>query len=167
MTSQVVYLILPGRQPLELYLCSGLNPNYGSQKVKVNIVMFLIIVISILINVLIPIIIKISNIKKQAADGVFILDKKSPLHHPLTDLSSSFFIIILMALGTSGIAYAYRSTPENLNKYPNYLYTYMAQLLLPNLVSFLGTSLYFVKNENLRVFIFREIRESLQNIRFV
>ena len=162
-TSQVVYLILPGRQPLELYLCSGLNPNYGSHKVKVNIVLFLTICFSLLINILILLKIKIDKINNKVSQGKNKVEKKSLKQHLLTDLSSSIAIVIMLALSTSGIASAYKVIPENMNKYPNYLFIYGIQIVVPSLGSFFCMSLYFGKNRQLRLFFLRGIRESLRN----
>ena len=77
----------------------------------------------------------------------------------LTDLTTCFSLVILMGLSTIGTFTAYKIIPQNLNNYPNYLYTYSSQLLVPNLVSFVVMMFYFVRNNHIRISIVREIKE--------
>jgi hypothetical protein len=63
--SQLVYHILPGRQPLEYHLCAGTNPVLESDEIKVNITLYAIYILSAILNVVIPIKIRRYQIKNK------------------------------------------------------------------------------------------------------
>ncbi len=53
--SQLVFNILPGRQPLEFHLCAGTDPVLESNEIKVNIILFAVYFLSAILNSVIPI----------------------------------------------------------------------------------------------------------------
>ncbi len=63
--SQLVFNILPGRQPLEYHLCTGTDPALQSDLIKVNITLFAVYIISMILNIAIPIKIHLFQIRNK------------------------------------------------------------------------------------------------------
>ena len=98
--SQFVYMYLPGKQPLEYFLCSGSNPKADTQVVKYHLIVFIVYFISILVNTLIPLRIyvrrrseMIARRQNEIASMSGFADEDFEI---LTDLTTSFFIVLLM-----------------------------------------------------------------------
>ena len=160
--SQTVHLMLPGRQPLELFLCSGLNPSYESQAVKINTTLYMTLFVSLLLSIIIPLKIKLSQRINKVSDPNF--GNANNAQNSLSDFRTSFLIVCFVGLGSLSLASTYSGVPSNINKSPFYIITYASQLLIPNLVSFMMMFLYFVKNKPLRSCIFRETKVSILNV---
>ena len=156
--------MLPGRQPLELFLCSGLNPSYESHAVKINKTLYLTLFVSLLLGIIIPLKIKLSQRINKVSDPNF--GNTNNAQNSLSDFRTSFLIICFVGLGTISLASTYNRNPSNVNRYPLYIITYASQLLIPNLVSFMMMFLYLVKNKPLRTCIFREIKLYFSNAYF-
>jgi hypothetical protein len=63
--SQLIYHILPGRQPLEFHLCTGTNPLLESNEIKINFTLYGVFILSAVLNVTIPIKIRRYQIKNK------------------------------------------------------------------------------------------------------
>ena len=98
--SQFVYMYLPGKQPLEYHLCSGSNPKADTQAVKYHLIVFFVYFISILVNTLIPVRIYIRRRSEMIARRQNEIPSVSGYADEdfeiLTDLTTSFFIVLLM-----------------------------------------------------------------------
>ena len=66
--SQVVYLCLPGKLPLEFHLCAGSDPDEGGLPPRANLPLVLVYLISLLINIAIPIRIRYYQVKYEKKD---------------------------------------------------------------------------------------------------
>jgi hypothetical protein len=66
-----------------------------------------------------------------------------------------------MASTTVSHVTSYNIIPKNINIYPNYLSTYLSQLVVPNVVITLIFLSYFVRNKALRINTIRALKETI------
>jgi len=61
--SQSLFYYLPGRQPLEYYLCIGADPALAPDEIKINFAMFGVYFLTVIVNLVIPIKIRLYKAK--------------------------------------------------------------------------------------------------------
>ncbi len=160
--SHFVFMILPGKQPMEFHLCTGSDPNKDSKEIKYHIIVYTAYAVSIIINTIMPIKIALFKYrKKQAMKNQTTPDSNTCVveFHSLTDLTTSICIVILMGANLNTFFSSYLPDPDFLNTQP--VRIYLRQLFIPNFVGVVAMTIYFIRNDNLRFGVVRTIKEYL------
>ena len=154
--SQLVHHILTGRRPLEYHFCTGTNPETDSNIGMANHSLLAVFFFSLVINIAIPIKIRLYQAKN---DPSFHHE-----HRSLTDLTTNISIVILTGICVVSLAGLNTvKRPAVINHYPYYIYAYVFQLIFPNFNIYILMLIYFYRNQTLRSFIFRSIKESIED----
>ena len=156
-------MLWPGQQPLRYYICCGLNPNTDLQ-IKQHWSKFLIRIISFLIHVVLGGKILIFKIHGQKLiDSVstnFTWSKDTMIsmieNQIMTDLTTSFSFVGMFLLSMLPANLVNEMDPVETSSFPNYLYIYFMQFVVPVLMAVLVILLYFSRNEQLRKTTYNE-----------
>ena len=150
--TQFSFALMPGRQPIIYYFCSGKNPDQDQPLIKkVNIIMILFQVGSLACVTFVILKIQIfkrkgkhqppSSIKKESTwDKVF----KSLIFN-----ASMLFLIAEIAFVVNKINFL---TPADLNIFPNSMYVNIFQIINPIVICGVLPLIYIWKNTNMNIF---------------
>ncbi len=141
--SQLIYILMPGNQPLNFFLCSGIRPNIQS-KTKINYISLIVLVLSFLLHIFLSLkiflfkrkIAKIEQInvfEQKRQKFVFDIDKDT-----LIGFAVNFMNMAFLALCGVFVSIANNMNPVEINKYPNYLIMYFWHLIFPLCICFDG-----------------------------
>ncbi len=139
--SQLIFLMMPGNQPLNFFLCSGMNPKIQYQT-KVNYTMVFVQVGSIALHIVLSI--KIQLFKRKVAKmeqlNDFTQNKQIFLFNiekdTLVGFAVNFVNVALFALSGFFISRFNNLIPVKINIYPNYLIMYIWHLIYPLCICF-------------------------------
>jgi heme/copper-type cytochrome/quinol oxidase subunit 2 len=153
---------LPGKHPVNYYICTGRNPALDTNKETKIIRNYSIVVgcvVVIIVYIFVQIKIKLYEKKEtQVATTVAVQDKK-----PLTDYLIVVSYIVFVILHVILLLKIQTLDSTKMDVFPNYMYMYYLQFwLLPNFTLML-TSLYLARSHQLREMLFREIRGFVVN----
>lgn len=151
--SQAVHMYLPGKLPLEFYLCTSSDPDEGNPEPRRNIATFLVFFVTLVLNIVVPIKMRLYQLgyKKNERVTTFI--------HNMTDLTTTIAMIISCGFLFASLFVQYTFKPERLNIYPNYIIVHLIQMLIPRLVVFCVMLCYYLRNKTLRATIWRALKE--------
>ena len=152
LVSQSVYLMLPGRQPLEFHLCAGTNPDEGSLRPKINANILVVYVSSLIIHFVI-----VGKLKLYRSCS----KERMSETQTLTDLTTSLAMIILMGVIVASLTVTADLDPVTLNFYPKYILIQLTQVFSPNMVTFGIMVVYYCRNGRMRQTLLRALKESL------
>jgi hypothetical protein len=152
---------LPGKHPVNYYVCTGKNPALDTNKETKTIRNYSIMVgclVVIIVYIFVQIKIKLYE-KNLVTATVGVQDKK-----PLTDYLIVVSYIIYAIVHVILLFKIQELDNTKMGVFPNYLYLYYNQFgSIPNF-SIMLTSLYFARNHQLRKTLVREIREVVANV---
>ena len=156
------------RQPIAYYICNAAMPDldwslpshFGAHTELLTIFTFIIIKL------------KIHNFKSNQVSTAMstrsIFLKNFSLDAINRSSISSFTINLIGLLIMSTFVFLglklNQMKPTQLNEYPNYLYIYFNQLILPNFVGILIVGLLYYKNSSMRESILSELKNSFECI---
>jgi hypothetical protein len=149
---------MPGRQPLNYFICTGLDPSLDPNRdlVKVNHVYNFVTLMSIVIQTIVAVKISVHKIKVERETGVkgnsLVSDVLTCLGFLLVSGNSAFFLYKVNSLGE-----------EKIKVYPYYLYLYGLHLLTPVIVGVTFCTLLYSRNSSMRTAIFKEIKDFHKN----
>ena len=163
--SQAAFVYLPGRQPLNYYICIGkITDLEMAAPLKINRIMGLSGVLTFFAHLVIGI--KIHKFKQKVAPFIKNAEFRERKYdflrnienQSLTDLTTmacnimaSSTIVILL-----GKMYSIKATEVNI--YPNYIYVYMLHLVSPLLCCISLCVLYYARNAAMRKTMLREVK---------
>jgi hypothetical protein len=167
--SQVVFLLLPGRQPLNYYLCTG--PSEGSPEIlhsnaKVNWQLVAILSSSLVLHIAANMRIKLFKMKhsrqtKQCQLSTITKYKQKSAVAVIEQVVISDCIAnvcILIALVSSGAFTIYVDVMSPENSEENIFLLYFYHFIAPFLFTGTIAVLYYTRNRPLRIAIFRELK---------
>ena len=151
LSQNFVLYYLPGRQPTNYFICSGIDPTpflslpqkgVGQTEVFSFVIQFLVK----------SRILYFKRINREgyaggnqnASNGLFNLDFKS-----LADFTTNILIILAFALLALLNRTVSSMTLTEMNKFPNYILVYVFQLLGPCLLSFSVCLIYYLRHQEL------------------
>jgi hypothetical protein len=165
--SQSAFVYLPGRQPLNYYICTGkISSEDLETPLKINRILGLTGVTSVLVHIVIAAKIYRFKHKVGITEEDLVVEScgrrsnfvKSLEKQSLTDMTTTLFNFIGVAATVTLLSKMYSINPVEVNLYPNYLYVYLLHLVSP-LVSMLTLSiLYYARNASMRRTMFREAK---------
>ena len=160
-TSQFIFIFLPGRQPLAYYTCSGLDPRSNSDPSKgFNPIMIFFQLGSVILHCFVNIKIEISNLNNtQSLSNKLINRRKTFDNEAVGKWTLNFALIICLAAMalTTGKVNSLPSVESNLC--PNYFYLNVYHLVNPVLLGCLTSVLYLVKHKKLRSFCLSKLQQ--------
>ena len=163
--SQILHSLLPGRQPMNFYICSGIYPDTNDVTlVKMNHVLIWIQALSVLIHIVVRLKIFVFKLKTSSTN----VDKVSCLtstfltnfeNQSLSDFTTNIVMIVLLGIETVTVHFVNNLKPEDANVYPNYLYVYQLHIYGPFLFGGFLPMVYYLRHKPLQSVIFRELRD--------
>jgi len=145
--SQTVYLLQPGKDPINYYMCMGKYPNeFQNQPVKVNYSFIVVCIFSIVLHL-------VAVVDKLKTKDIF--EHKSLF----SKTSNTVGIISVMCVAFIIPALANMKEPEELDKYPNYLLLYALHLYLTECNIIVIGIAYFWKTPSLRNHFITDLKE--------
>lgn len=170
--SQAVFVFLPGRQPLNYYLCKGPteDSDINQSKAKVNWQLVAILSSSLVLHIAANMRIKLFKMKhsrqtKQCQLSVIPKYKQSAVEVieqvVISDCIANVCILIAIVASGAFTIYVDITDPEKSgeNIFLLYFYHFVAPFLFTGTISLL----YYTRNPPLRVYIFREIKNQIVN----
>ena len=153
-------MILPGKLPLEFYLCNGTDPDQIYSENRMNYPLLVTYIVSLVINAYVPIKIRHYQVKNKESPN----QDSDHSSTNLTDLTTNTILVIFLSCTVASMFAQYRIKPVNLNLYPYHLYTYLVQIIFPKVIALGITLTYYLRHSPLRVTILREISQSMNTI---
>jgi len=163
---QLVLDFLPGKHPVNYFVCTGKNPALDTNMEK-NIIRnhsmfggcFMVIIIYVFVQI------RILLFKRTANEGNKIFGNAcSPDLKPMTDYLVIVSYIIFLILHMILLLKIQSLDMTKMDVYPNYIFLYYLHLwLIPNF-SLMLTSVYFARNRHLREMLLKEIRGFLTQV---
>jgi hypothetical protein len=170
--TQFVFVFLPGRQPLNYYVCSNKlkvslidEPDF-----KLNWQLTFLQLFSLFLHVFANVRIKLYKVKQERS--VFVISNLD--HNKNGDISSidnraisDFVTNVLAVLATSSFGITTSlvnwTSPKMFNVYPYYLIVYFMHFVVPFLITGTIALLYYIRHPPLRKTIYREIKLRFKN----
>ena len=170
-------MLLPGRQPLNYYLCLG-NPNLidlDSIPPKFYWTFFVFLTFSGFIYIGFNIMITVYKIKaKNSVATIQNTRSGQPQCINLTletrqiaDIASIFFVLLVFTFMAICFSMVNEISLSNLSEYPNYHIVHLASLLLPTMIFGSICLLYYAKNQPLRFAVTKELANFLNRFNSV
>ena len=158
--NQFVFLLMPGVQTMNFYICNGQNPKVleeGGQHYKKNYFFLAVMVLSVILQMYVAIRIVFHKIK---------------VHETSTEKTNfivSEVLVVLAFISVSSLMFYFLLKINSLeavtiNFYPNYLYVYGQQTLGPVIVGFTVCILLYSRNFGLRTTVVKESTEFLKGM---
>ena len=160
---QFVSDFLPSEEPLIFFICTGkIKQNVDTytppsknmfSRIITNFTLLAYIIYCIIIYTY-----KLKHKVKNSNRSVLLisLEKDS-----LSDLSSNIGYFVLIASYAALVRTFNSFTIESVNEFPFYLLVYLIQLGMANLCVFIQCFSYYLRHQDLRVTVYREIKEYL------
>lgn len=136
-----------GQQPTRYYYCSGQDPNKFATTIKYHYFKQVLRIVSLIVRICFGFRILMYKYGRN--------QNTNSIKSYLTSQSLSDLMICLAAIGmfvaavVPGILVK-EIASEDLNKYPNYIYVYLQQIVVPILISISSIILYILWNPKLR-----------------
>ena len=167
-----MFVILPGRQPLNFYLCSS-NPNMwdlDSEPPKLNWQILVIQTISIFIHIVFNARIKMYNLKLQKTVPVMHNTERAKQFNltliesrVITDFATNLFCLLVIGSIATISSIVNNMSLTKVSDYPNYHIVYVFNLMFPPLVTGTIYSVYYARHEPLRKAVRREILNKIRS----
>jgi hypothetical protein len=151
-TSQFVYLYLPGCQPLNYFICTGQYqpPCLSTIPSKINYSTATLQVLSITSHIFVSV--RIHLHKRKNNQMHINIETRN-----ITDYVTSISNLIIMSISISLIVLFNRVEPDKANDFPYYLTIYGFHMIAPLLIIFSTSFMYFIRQPKLRKTIYREL----------
>ena len=173
---QLVFVLLPGRQPLNYYLCLG-NPNLidlDSIPPKFYWPFFGITTISVIIYIGFNIMITMYKIKvKKSVSTIQIKRSGQPQFinlivekRQIADIASNIFGLLVFTLMVIYFSMVNKISLSKVSEYPNYHIVHLTNLICPPVVTGSICVLYYARNKPLRSAVTKELANFLHRINF-
>jgi uncharacterized membrane protein len=164
LVSQFVFAFLPGREPLNYYLCAGYShladvKMLNSQAVKANWVLTLLICLSLFGPFVVKLRIKLSDrlaskfLPKVENDSCAFLQL-----HSISDFLSDIFNMFLLSFCVWVSIKINSINPSDIAIYPNNHIINFSNLLLPPCGFLMIQGMYYLRHQPLRTFLIREFK---------
>jgi len=157
--SQFTYMYLPGHQPVNYYLCIGVNPEIDGKifVMKKNYIANVVVLLTVVIQVSVAVRFIIHRVQIDAAS------QYGHKENFLKEIMSDFFI----AFGIFNMAFLYAYLlykintlePSLFNIYPNYLLLYALHYAFPIGTACSFSIFFYVRNKQMRTNLLEELIE--------
>lgn len=166
-TSSFVFIYLPGKQPINYYICTGKNPHDDlKQNTKFNIPFIILAGLALPIHIYSGF--KIYRYKKKYnkknLSGISIQNNivhKTFEGQPVTDFTSIAVTLAVLVMFLYIFVRVARTDPQDLSIFPNYLFVYWINLANGPIVSLILIILTYIRNEKMRKIMYRELKDFL------
>lgn len=155
LVNQTVFVVLPGRQPVEFHFCAGTHP-YEVSNHKFNFPVFGVYLFTFLANILIPLIIRCHQGKPTAIN---CLESQNSLYN----LKSSSTVVFCLGASLSFMFLSYRIDLTKLNEPKHHFPALFSQLISPHLTPLLGSTGYLVTHRVMRSWLWQGIYDQYLN----
>jgi len=162
--SQFLLALQPGRQPLNFFICSGLDPSNDKNSFrKVNVVLLAVPPVSILIHLVVRF--KIFTFKwkpKPKPNPMFRGLQETKLKKEfLADFALNMMLVFMFSSAIVNFVIVNDLNPSEVSVYPNYLFIYYLHIFGPFLQTGIGLTMYYMTNEAMRTWLVRELKLKL------
>lgn len=155
-------MYLPGQQPINYYICAGIDPRIASAVVgpdettpKKNHILSILLLLSMLLQLAVAFKFIIHRMKMDSVSSYAYID--SFRKDNLFDFLISFcFVTAAFSFGYLVVAIQ-TVPPETLNEFPNYMLMYGLHFWFPIGSCLVFVVLFYVKNKQMRETLLKEI----------
>ena len=165
---QFVGDFLPNTKPMNYYICTG-DPPFNQKHDVISIKNIFVVTVSkitVLAYLVYCIRIYSYKLKHKAKNSKKSLLLASFEKESLSDITSNFGYIVIIILGSSLMRKMNSIDINKVNEYPVYLSVYFLHLGMIHSCALARCFMYYLIHPNLRVTVFREVKELLSNIQF-
>ena len=165
-------LIIVGRQVMNFYLCSGVDPSKDSvfpPKVTTPVVGTMIL--SVLLQTAVQIKIFLSkekiNVEQMVPEQISCTSNLKLhfyakfLNNSLSDFATNIFGVCIAVASVFLVLIINKFSPAELNMYPNYYFVDVLQLYAPMVFGGFLSIWHYSRNKQMRIWIKNEVRENL------
>jgi hypothetical protein len=162
--SQLVFVLLPGRQPFNYYLCTN-KPESVYQFAKINWLIIVIQLLSVATHIIINL--KIDRFKEAQKKSIYIVSKSGYLKslgilsmdkHAISDNAANAFNVVVMSTTSVISTLVNNMDPGKANHFPYYLLIYFYHFIIPFMITGSVSCVYYIRHPPLRNVIIREVR---------
>jgi len=148
--SQYVYYILPGKNPINFYICMGEYPSMLTKfAVKTNFSQIVIGILSLLIHLFVEL--SIQTFKKN-------ISKENKSKTPtLYNYVNNGVSVILLILFTFALKAVNELNANEIDSYPNCIYFYVVIYFTPPVFIFIYALIFYFKNQLMRKKVMSEM----------
>lgn len=151
--SQFVHLLIPGKQPFNVYICSGEVPiSEANLPQKFNYVLNGFEILCILFHLVVQAKILIYKSKTLTTGSSFL---KHTGDDSMIDFWTIFVDILQIAICLPLLHKVNSVTIHEANNYPGYLYIYFLHMFAPTFSALLTTGVYYLRHKPLRKWVYR------------
>jgi hypothetical protein len=164
--TQVIYIIMPGKNPQNYYMCLGYYPTkYNGEMVKPNSSINYFLLFSFIVHMLAGIRIKLHRRKEAQIDKIQTITVAASLGHSnmMMNFTTNITSLLLLILSAVGPAMLNKMEPLILDTYPNFIWVYISHHYWPPCVLALTALIYYSKNPPLRNFLWVEMLARMDN----
>lgn len=166
-TGQFVVAYLPGKQPVNYYICTGKNPEEDlEQNNKKNLPIVILSVLTVLLHIYSSF--RIYRYKKEYRKKNLCktctqanVSQKPFEKQSLSDFTSITVTLAVLSIFVFVLIRVAQADPQDLNKFPNYLFVYWINLGNEPIMSIILLTLSYLRNEKMRKVMSRELKEML------
>ena len=160
MASQLIYVLMPGKNPQNYYMCLGYYPTkYNGEIVKINSSINYLLLFSFVAHVFSGIQIRLYRHKDSNKDQVQTINFAPVLGSTkmMMNFTTNIISLLLLILSSAGPAMLNKMEPIILDTYPNVIWVYISHHYWPPCVLALTALIYYTKNPTLRSFLWFEL----------
>ncbi len=158
-----MFLLIPGKQPLNYYLCSGNPESIDLNKLpfKLNWPLVLVQLFSVLLHLVISI--KIYCYKKQLRKLVPVIQNTEHIKQlsqskidsvVITDFATNIFCVLIIGTLVIISSYLNKMSLAKVSLYPYYFLVYAYKLLFPSILT-VTVNLVSISTNNLMITLFK------------
>ena len=173
---QLVFLLLPGRQPLNYYLCSGI-PNLidlDSLPSKIYVPIFVTLTFSFFIYIGFKVMLTAYKIKAKNSVATIQKTRSGQSQcinltlktRQIADIASIFFGLLIFTFIIICFSLVNKISLSKVSEYPNYHIVHLANLICPTLGFGSICLLYYARNKPLRLAVTKELANFLNQFNF-
>lgn len=166
--ANAVFVILPGRQPLVYNLCVNkiLKSELHDSAIKRNKMLIVMVLLSFMLHLVLYL--KIMFHKQKQQDSIYVISYVDHIKHigissidnqSLSDFGTSTLSVFFSLSVTAFSTMSNETNPDNLNKFPFYIFVYFYHFIFTNFLTFFLTIIYYIKHQALRKTVKREVRD--------
>lgn len=166
-TNQIIYVLMPGKNPQNYYMCLGYYPTkYNGQVVKTNASINYLLLVSFFAHLIAGIRIKIHRCKENKKDqvqAIAVAATPSANLNMMMNLTTNLISLLLLIISSAGPAMVNIMEPLIIDTYPNFIWVYIIHHYSPQCVLGLTALIYYIKNPPLRKFMWLEMLAKMDN----
>ena len=164
--NQVIYFLMPGKNPQNYYMCLGHYPTkYSGKIVKINSAINYLLLFSFAVHVIAGIRIKVHRHKEAQKDQVQAITASTSNDNinMMMNLTTNLVSLLLLVISSVGPSMVNKMEPLIIDTYPNFIWVYIIHHYCPQCVLAITALIYYIKNPPLCKYMWVELLARMDN----